>query len=107
MTSEQHLRVAYLRYGIKALTARELDVVMGIVAGLTVGETAKRLNIGDRTVKTYRQRAMHKLMVHSAVDLVLLIADAALIGALPCSALFAEGDDSPIQTAISEAAFGH
>jgi two-component system response regulator NreC len=52
------------------LTERELDVVKQVAQGRTYKEIAKALNIGEKTVATYRERAAEKLGVKSRAELV-------------------------------------
>ena len=54
----------------RKLSAREMDVLAGILEGKTLGETAVELGISDKTVGTYKNRLFHKLGVKSAVELV-------------------------------------
>jgi len=46
---------------IKALTARESEIVACISEGLTNRQIAERLNVAVRTVETHRERVMRKL----------------------------------------------
>jgi DNA-binding NarL/FixJ family response regulator len=52
------------------LTARELDVLKLIAAGLTNKEIARRLDIGVKTIDTYRSRAVDKLGLKTRSDIV-------------------------------------
>lgn len=52
------------------LTPREREVVKSIALGYTSRETAERLELGLKTVETYRSRAMQKMGFTSRVDLV-------------------------------------
>ena len=54
----------------RKLSAREMDVLAGILEGKSLGETAEELGISDKTVSTYKNRLFHKLGVKSAVELV-------------------------------------
>jgi DNA-binding NarL/FixJ family response regulator len=54
---------------IKALTAREREVIAFIGQGLTNREIAGRMKVAQRTVETYRERLMRKLDVHSTSEL--------------------------------------
>lgn len=47
----------------RKLSAREMDVLAGILEGKTLGETAVELGISDKTVGTYKNRLFHKLGV--------------------------------------------
>jgi DNA-binding NarL/FixJ family response regulator len=54
----------------KILTFREQEVLWHVAAGLTSRTIATRLNIGLRSVETYRYRMMKKLEIKSAAGLV-------------------------------------
>ena len=54
------------------LTERELEVTRLVAAGLTNGEIAGRLVVGEATVKTHINRIFAKLCVESRVQLVVL-----------------------------------
>lgn len=58
------------------LTAREQDVLAGILRGFTSKEIAGGLLISVRTVESYRARLMEKLEVQSVSSLVQLCAQA-------------------------------
>ncbi len=51
------------------LSAREREVVRLIAAGYTNAEIAEQLNVAERTVKTYRARAIDKLGFSSRADI--------------------------------------
>lgn len=53
-----------------ALTPREREVLILIAEGLTNPEIAERLVISPKTVDRHRENIMHKLNLHSRVDLV-------------------------------------
>ena len=55
--------------GADALTAREHEVTRLLLAGLTLRETAERLDISPSTVATYRSRACEKLGITSLDEL--------------------------------------
>ncbi len=55
-----------------SLSARELEIVMLILDGKKNLQIADALYISDKTVSTYRARAMSKLQVDSATKLTLL-----------------------------------
>jgi two-component system, NarL family, nitrate/nitrite response regulator NarL len=55
--------------GGSGLSAREMDVLRMIVKGRTTKEIASQINIGIRTVETYRARLMRKLNVRNAAEL--------------------------------------
>jgi DNA-binding NarL/FixJ family response regulator len=52
------------------LTEREMEVVTQVAQGRTYKEIAKVLNIGEKTVATYRERAAEKLGIKSRAELV-------------------------------------
>lgn len=56
--------------GEQELSEREREVVRLAALGYTNGEIAQRLHIGERTVKTYRSRAMEKLGISRRSELV-------------------------------------
>jgi two-component system response regulator FixJ len=53
-----------------SLTARELDVMQGVIAGKTNREMATELGLSPRTVEVHRGRLMEKLHVSSVAELV-------------------------------------
>ena len=55
---------------VKALSARELDVLKLIADGFVNKEIAARLNISVSTTQTYRTRIMEKLGLHSVAELI-------------------------------------
>jgi len=55
------------------LTARELDVVKGIMLGQTEAGIAVQLGISTNTVHTHLGRVYKKLGVHSAATLILRV----------------------------------
>ena len=55
---------------LSLLTARERDVLEGIVSGETNKEIAGRFGISPRTVETHRANVMHKLGLRSQTELV-------------------------------------
>jgi DNA-binding NarL/FixJ family response regulator len=58
---------------INTLTPREREVLQGLVSGRTSKEMACDLAISIRTVDTHRARIMHKLHVHSLMELTKLV----------------------------------
>ena len=54
-----------------ALSAREIDVVVGLTDGLSNREIARRLNLTEHTVKNYLCRIFEKLRVSSRVEVIL------------------------------------
>lgn len=53
------------------LTAREADVLWGLLQGETEDQTARHLGVARTTVHTHRQRLYRRLDVHSAHETVL------------------------------------
>jgi DNA-binding NarL/FixJ family response regulator len=52
------------------LSAREAEVLRLLAQGLSRQEAAQRLQIGARTLETYRERGMHKLQLRTREDLM-------------------------------------
>jgi FixJ family two-component response regulator len=59
-----------VRARIETLTAREREVLDGVVAGLLNKQIASRLGIAEQTVKVHRARVMEKMGAASLADLV-------------------------------------
>lgn len=55
---------------VRKLSQRELDVLTGILEGLSLAETAELLQINEKTVSTYKNRLFHKLGVKNTVELI-------------------------------------
>jgi two-component system, NarL family, response regulator NreC len=53
----------------QALTARERQVLSLLAEGLTNGQIAARLRVGQRTVETHRANLMRKLNLHTTAEL--------------------------------------
>lgn len=66
---------------LSSLTARERQVLDGVVAGLLNKQIAGRLGIVEKTVKVHRARAVAKLGVRSTADLVRMVQAASGAGA--------------------------
>lgn len=66
---------------VASLTARELDVLRHVVAGLTNKETASALGISHRTVETHRENILKKLGVRSVAELTRLAIAMGLVDA--------------------------
>jgi DNA-binding NarL/FixJ family response regulator len=62
-----------------ALTAREVDVLGGVCAGLTNRQIADRLHLGTATVKSYVSRLLDKFRAATRVGLVIAAYDCGLI----------------------------
>jgi two-component system, NarL family, nitrate/nitrite response regulator NarL len=61
--------------GTALLSKREQDVVRWLAEGLTNGQIARELNLGENTVKNYLFRIYNKLGVSSRVEVVLYAAN--------------------------------
>lgn len=59
-------------YPFDLLSERELQVVLLLFNGFTLGDISKRLSIRMRTIKTYRARSFEKLGIKNDVELTLL-----------------------------------
>ncbi|WP_019203248.1 response regulator transcription factor [Tsukamurella sp. 1534] len=70
--------VAEAAVDVSALTDRERDVLAGVGAGLSNHQIARRLNIGEATVKTHVSRVLMKLGVQSRVQAAVIAAQAGL-----------------------------
>ena len=55
--------------GLEQLTPRERDVLRAAGEGLSVRQTAERMQVSESTVKTHRQSVMRKLDLHDSVGL--------------------------------------
>jgi len=64
-----------------ALSERERDVLTRIAAGLSNGEIAAELHLGETTVKTYVGRLLGKLNARDRVALVITAYEEGLVGA--------------------------
>jgi DNA-binding NarL/FixJ family response regulator len=54
---------------MKALTAREIEVLRLLATGKRVKEIARVLHISVKTVESHRQNMMDKLEIHNAIEL--------------------------------------
>jgi DNA-binding NarL/FixJ family response regulator len=52
-----------------ALTPREREVLLLVAQGQTSADIAQELSLSQRTIETHRANMMHKLGLHSSVDL--------------------------------------
>ena len=66
-------RTREVRARLSSLTARERQVLDGVVAGLLNKQIAGRLGIVEKTVKVHRARAIAKLGTRSTADLVRMV----------------------------------
>jgi Response regulator containing a CheY-like receiver domain and an HTH DNA-binding domain len=55
--------------GAQGISARELQVLIGVAQGETNKQIALRLELSRRTVETYRTRVMRKLKIRSVAGL--------------------------------------
>jgi FixJ family two-component response regulator len=67
---KQRGEVAESRARLAKLTARELEVLRLVIAGLLNKQIAAELGVAVRTIKTHRSRVMQKMGVVSVADLV-------------------------------------
>ncbi len=68
--ARQRSRAASLAGRYATLTARERQVMAGVIAGLLNKQIAYALDTAERTVKTHRSRVMMKMGVRRVPDLV-------------------------------------
>ena len=57
------------------LSAQEYKVLLALAAGRRTGEVASELNLGAKTVSTYKRRILNKLGLASTADLVRFVID--------------------------------
>ena len=62
--------MADLQSRYDSLTAREREVMQGVVKGLLNKQIAAELGISEITIKVHRGQVMRKMMVGSLADLV-------------------------------------
>jgi len=65
--------------GLEVLTARELDVLKGVAAGLSNKQIAADLGISRRTVESHRESLMRKLDIRTVAGLTRFALDAGLL----------------------------
>ncbi|TWS20113.1 response regulator transcription factor [Tsukamurella asaccharolytica] len=70
--------VEHAAVDLRALTDRERDVLAGLGEGLSNQQIARRLDIGEATVKTHVSRVLMKLGVQSRVQAAVVAAQAGL-----------------------------
>ena len=66
--------------GMAQLTSRELEVMRRVAEGFTNAQIAEELQLGVKSVETYRSRVMEKLGLASRVALVRLALDCGVFG---------------------------
>ena len=66
----RHMRDQHLTKPEDTLTAREREVLQGVVAGKTNSHVARELSLSIKTVEWHRSNLMAKLDVHSVAELV-------------------------------------
>jgi FixJ family two-component response regulator len=71
-TRAQQTEMADLRSRYGSLTAREREVMRGVVKGLLNKQIAAELGISEITIKVHRGQVMRKMMAGSLADLVRL-----------------------------------
>ena len=68
------------RHGMAQLTSRELEIMRRVAEGFTNAQIAEELQLGVKSVETYRARVMDKLGLASRVALVRLALDCGVLG---------------------------
>jgi DNA-binding CsgD family transcriptional regulator len=69
LSSKEHIRQRLMELGY-GLTARELDVCVCAIGGLSIQGTALELQVGHHSIVTYRKRAYRKLGITSLTELI-------------------------------------
>ena len=77
---EHALRMTEVKRRYASLTARERQVMAGVVAGLLNKQICFTLQAAERTVKTHRSRVMEKMQARSVAELVRLAEELAAAG---------------------------
>ncbi len=68
---------------LASLTAREREVLHGVVNGMLNKQIGARLGIGEKTVKVHRAKVMDKMAVVSVAELVRMVAEFERLTAVP------------------------
>ena len=74
----ERLRCAEARKKIALLSDRELQMLLGIVKGITNREIAEECELSERTVKYHRTMLTRRLDIYASVDLTRLVQDAGI-----------------------------
>ncbi len=72
-----------IRLQLSRMTAREREVLDGLLAGGTNKTIARKLGISPRTVEVHRARMMERLGVHTAQEAVMAVASAGMQALFP------------------------
>jgi FixJ family two-component response regulator len=73
-------RIVELKRRYESLTARERQVMAGVISGQLNKQICFALHAAERTVKTHRSRVMDKMQVRSVAELVRLAEELATAG---------------------------
>src|ERR1700730_6364902 len=77
----QHLRRPKKeRSGLEALSQREFELLRVLGAGMSLKESAERLNISTSSASTYRTRLMEKLNLHSTAEVIRFALENDIVG---------------------------
>lgn len=69
-------------FSFDALSEREFQVVIMLIAGQTISEISEKLDINRKTINSYRGRSFQKLNIKNDVELTLLAARQGLLSYL-------------------------